>query len=266
MEKIPLPRSLTTEPVSTNRAKVIIEPCYPGYGTTLGNALRRVLLSSLPGAAVTAIRIIGAEHEFSSLPGVQEDAVDLLLNVKQLRIQVHSAEPVVFKLKATGEREVTAADITATSDVDIMNKELHLATLTDKKASLEIEFTASQGRGYVPVESRDKEKLNLGTIAVDALYTPVQRVGYTVDDVRVGQMTNYEKLVLDVETDGSITPLQAVQEASRILIEHFEVLVGGAQTETAEQGVVEEIVGEEPKEAEDVKVGKKRGRPKKDEI
>ncbi|MBI5466265.1 MAG: DNA-directed RNA polymerase subunit alpha [Candidatus Kerfeldbacteria bacterium] len=264
MELLPLPQHLTSAKVSANRARIVVEPCYPGYGTTLGNALRRVLLSSLEGAAVTAVKINGVDHEFSTIPGVKEDVVDLLLNIKQLRLKVHSAEPIKFQLKVTGEKEVTAADITTHSEVEVMNPELHLATLTDKKASLEIEFTAQQGRGYVTVESRDKEKLDIGTIAVDAIYTPVRRVGYGVENVRVGQMTNYDKLTLDVETDGSLSPLEAVKEAARILIDHFSVIVGQAPAESAVLGeaVSEELVVTEA--AEEPKVGKKRGRPKKE--
>src|SRR3989338_8356598 len=140
-----------------------IEPCYYGYGTTLGNALRRVLLSSLPGAAVTAIRIKGAEHEFSTVEHVKEDVVEMILNFKQLRLKVFSEEPVRLKLHAQGEKEVTAQDIEPNSDVDIVSKDLHIATLTDSKAELEVEITVSQGRGYVSTESRDKEKLDIGT-------------------------------------------------------------------------------------------------------
>ncbi len=261
METFPLPQQLTSEKVSASRARITIEPCYPGYGTTLGNALRRVLLSSLPGAAVTAVKITGVDHEFSTIKGVMEDVVDLLLNIKQLRLKVHTQEPVKFYLRVTGEREVTGADIEATSDVEITNTELHLATLTDKKATLEIEFSAQQGRGYVPVESREGQKLEIGTIGVDSLYSPVRRVGYTVDNVRVGQMTNYDKLVLDVETDGSLSPLEAVRQSSQLLIDHFQVVVGQAPQVSVS---VEDKT--EPASVTEPKAGKKRGRPKKDAI
>jgi len=228
-------------------------------------ALRRVLLSSLPGSAVTAVKISGVQHEFSTLPGVQEDIVDLLLNIKQLRVKVHGAEPVTFHLKASGELEVTAAAIAATSGVSILNPELHLATLTDKKAKLEIEFIAQSGRGFVPVEARDKEKLDLGTIALDSIYTPIRRVGYDVESVRVGQMTNYERVTLDVESDGSLTPLEAVQMASSILIDHFRVLAG-SMAEAAPAAAAEEAGEPVPEAADegDAKANKKRGRPKKE--
>jgi len=269
MENIPLPQHITSESIGPNRAHIVVEPCYPGYGTTLGNALRRVLLSSLPGAAVVAVKITAVDHEFSTVPGMKEDVVDLLLNIKQLRLKVHSAEPVKFMLKVTGEREVKAGDISATSDVEVTNPDLHLATLTDKKANLEIEFTAQQGRGYVPVESREKEKLDIGTIAVDAIYTPIRQVGYNVENVRVGQVTNYDKLTLDVETDGSLTPLEAVKQSSRILIDHFSIVVGQALDEPAPETKSEAVAeaadsAPEATETDEVKPAKKRGRPKKD--
>ncbi len=264
MEQLPLPQSISSQEVSATRARITIEPCYPGYGTTLGNALRRVLLSSLPGAAVTAVKINGVDHEFSSLPGVSEDVVDILLNIKQVRLQIFSAEPVKLSLKSSGEKQVTAGDIQTSSDVKVLNPDLLLMTLTDKKASVDMELTAQQGRGYVPVESRDKEKLDIGVIAVDAIYTPVRRVGYSVENVRVGQMTNYEKLTLDVETDGGLSPLEAVKTASQILIDHFMVVTGEAVVkETASKAVTEEPEAEEAAATEN-KVAKKRGRPKKE--
>lgn len=263
MEALLLPQHITSEKLDTNRARIIIEPCYPGYGTTLGNALRRVLLSSLPGAAVTAVKITAVDHEFSTLPGMKEDIVDFLLNVKQLRFKSYSTEPVKVHLKVTGEHEVTAADIEANSDVEILNKDLHLATLTEKKSLLEVEFTVEQGRGYVPVESHEGRKLDVGTIAIDAIFTPCRRVGYNVENVRVGQMTNYDKLSLDVTTDDSITPLEAVKQASQILIDHFMVVVGRDITTAASSET--EVKDETELESElQAKPAKKRGRPKKE--
>ncbi len=268
MEPLLLPQSIVSETVSDNRARVVIEPCYPGYGTTLGNALRRVLLSSLPGATVVAVKITGVDHEFSTLPGVKEDVVDMLLNIKQLRIKLFSNETVTFKLNVTGEKEVTASDIEANSNVEILNKDLFIASLTDKKANLEIEFIARQGRGYEPVENRDSEKYDIGVIAIDAAYTPVQRVGYTVENVRVGQMTNFDKLTLDVQTDGSLTPEQAVKQASQILIDHFKVIVGGEKVKLDQvvKAEEEEMVADEEitSVSQPDKAVKKRGRPKKE--
>jgi DNA-directed RNA polymerase subunit alpha len=263
MEMLPLPQNVTSEQLSATRARIIIEPCYPGYGTTLGNALRRVLLSSLPGAAVTAVKIKGVDHEFSSLPGISEDVVDILLNIKQIRLKIFVSEPVKLTLRVNGEKQVTAGDIETTSDVQILNPELHLMTLTDKKASIDMELTAQQGRGYVPVESRDKEKLDIGVIAVDAIYSPVRRVGYAVENMRVGQMTNYEKLIMDVETDGGLTPLEAVKQASQILIDHFRIIIG--EDNTVSEAVSEaEKVNDVMEDNAEVKVAKKRGRPKKE--
>ncbi len=269
MEALSLPQHITSEANGDNRAAIIIEPCYPGYGTTMGNALRRVLLSSLPGAAITAVKITGVDHEFSSLPGVKEDVVDIILNLKQLRFKVHSNEPVNVHLKVTGEVEVKAGDIKATSDVEVLNPKFHIATLTDKKAVLEMELTVAEGRGYVPVEAREKEKLDIGTIAIDAIYGPIRRVGYAVENVRVGQMTNFDKLTMDVETDGSLTPLQAVQESAKILVEHFTFIAGDALIKLESKIVKPVIVADEsdntPIEESDIaKPSKKRGRPKKD--
>jgi len=264
MESLLLPQTVTAEPVKDNRGRIVIEPCYPGYGTTLGNALRRVLLSSLPGAAVVAVKIEGVDHEFSTLPGLKEDIVDLLLNVKQLRIKLHSSETITFKLSVSGERVVTAADIAPNSDVEILNKDLVLATLTDKQAKLDMEFIARQGRGYVPVESRDDEKYDIGVIAIDALYTPVQRVGYTVENVRVGQMTNFDKLTLDVQTDGSLQPLEAVRQASLILIDHFNVIAGQSPAAVVSDESLDTVLPEQPEATTEEKGVKKRGRPKKE--
>jgi len=226
-------------------ARIIIEPCYHGYGTTLGNALRRVLLSSLPGAAVTAVKIKGATHEFTTLDHVQEDIVELILNLKKLRLRVFSSEEVKLTLSAKGEGEVTAAQIETTSDVEIVNSDLHLATLTHKDARLEMEIFVSQGRGYVPVEEKEKIKLELGTVAIDSIFNPVLHVGYKVDFVRVGEITNFERLTLDIETDGTITPLNALLQGTKILQDHIDLIMQGFSGETRE---IEEIA-KEPEEA-----------------
>lgn len=269
MEPLLLPSKITFEAGSKpNEGRVIIEPCYFGYGTTLGNALRRVLLSSLPGAAVTAVKIKGVTHEFSAIEGVKEDVVEILLNLKQLRLRVHTSEEVRMTLSASGEKKVKGKDILPISDVEIVNPKLHIAGLTDPKASLEMEIFASQGRGYVPVEAQDKHRLELGTIAVDSIFTPVVNVGYRVEFVRVGEITNFERLVLTVETDGTITPEAAVRDATQILMDHFalvkenadEVAVVGAPAAPSEEAAEEE--GEKPVEEEPKK---KRGRKKKEE-
>ena len=222
MEHIPLPATVAITPNdSPHTATVTIEPFFPGYGTTVGNALRRVLLSSIPGAAVTSFIIKGVQHEFSTLPYVKEDFVEISLNLKQLRLKIHGSDPVRIHLKASGERKVTGADITGPSGMEIINHDLLIATLTDTQATLEMELIAKPGRGYEPTESREKEELEVGMIALDALYSPVRRVGFVVESVRVGQMTNWDKLILEIETDGTITPEQALLTASQYLVEQF---------------------------------------------
>lgn len=228
---------------SQNQKSVVIEPCYYGYGTTLGNALRRVLLSSLPGAAVTSVRITGVEHEFSALEGVKEDVVEMILNLKRLRVRVHSDQPVKLHLKAKGEKAVTGADFEKNADVEVMNPDLVLATLTDKKSELEMEVTVARGRGYVPTEQQDKSQLAVGEIAIDALFAPVVNVGYKVENTRVGQVTDYDKLTMYIETDGIVTPEEAFGQAVTILMDHCQVLLSGgsiASEDTSEEAVPDE--------------------------
>ncbi len=205
-----------------NYASYDIEPLEAGYGVTLGNALRRVLLSSLSGAAVTSIRIEGVQHEFQDVANVLEDVTDIVLNVKKLRLRSFSDHPVTMRLEVTGEREVTAADIAAPSTVEIVNPELHIATLDNDNARLEMELVVETGRGYVPADS--KEDQPIGVIPVDAIYTPVQKVNYTVEHTRVGQMTNFDKIILEITTDGTITPDEALRQSADILVRHFTQL------------------------------------------
>lgn len=225
MEKLLLPSKILFEKSKEpNKATMTVEPCYFGYGTTLGNALRRVLLSSLPGAAVTSVKIKGVDQEFSSIEKVKEDALDICLNLKKLRMKVFSKEPVKLTLQAKGEKDVTAADFDKNSDVEIINKDLLICTLTDKKTSLEMEVTVEQGRGYLPTEERVKEDVEIGSILIDALFSPVQKIGYKVESSRVGDITNYDKLTMEIETDGTIAPEEAISQAAQILIEHFSLL------------------------------------------
>jgi DNA-directed RNA polymerase subunit alpha len=205
-------------------AKTVIEPCYPGYGATLGNALRRILLSSLPGAAVIKVKILNIQHEFSSLPNVKEDMVDLVLNLKLLRVKIHEGENAILTLDAKGEKEIFAKDIKTPSNVDIINKDLLIATLTDKSAELQMEITVEKGRGYIPVEMQTREKGEIGTIAIDAIYSPIKTVNFSNENVRVGQMTNYDRLTLEITTDGTITPHEALQQATEILVQHFQLI------------------------------------------
>ena len=221
MLDIALPRIKCTQS-SENYAAYDIEPLEAGYGMTLGNALRRVLLSSLPGAAVTSIKIEGVQHEFQDVPHVKEDVTDIVLNIKQLRLRSFSDHQVMMRLDVTGEREITAADILAPSTVEIVNKDLHIATLDSSDAHLDMDLVVEIGKGYVPAES--KEGQPIGIIPVDAIFTPVQKVNYAVEHTRVGQMTNYDKIVLQVWTDGTITPDEAVRQASNILVRHFSLI------------------------------------------
>ncbi|MFA5021936.1 MAG: DNA-directed RNA polymerase subunit alpha [Patescibacteria group bacterium] len=263
MEKIPLPSKIDIQSGKLKNESIIsIQPCHPGYGTTLGNALRRVLLSSLPGGAVTAFKIKGVNHEFSSIPHVKEDAVEISLNLKQLRARVFSDQPVRLELKVKGEKKVTAKDIKTTSDVEIVNPDLLIATLTNKDADFEMEIIVSQGRGYVPTEVREKENTEVDMILIDSIFTPIKNVGIKIENVRVGQMTNYENLILTIETDGSITPQEALEQATQILISHFQFIEDQAKTSAdtkpkkekkeAAETEAEEII-EEPKEEKKAK-------------
>lgn len=235
---INLPELKETSTGATNIATFTVEPLHPGYGMTLGNSIRRVLLSSLAGAAVTGVKIEGASHEFSTLKGVREDMIEVILNLKQLRVRYSGDEPVHVTLSKTGAGAVTAADIKATSDVEVVNKDLVIANLEGAKTKFEVEIRIEQGRGYVPVENRAGEKLPVGMIAIDALYTPIKRVRYSVENTRVGQMTDLDKLVLEVETDGTVTPRDAVSQAAEILVGHFQVMAGHDVVSVGADGIV----------------------------
>ena len=221
MLDIALPHIKSTE-TDQNFASYDIEPLEAGYGRTLGNALRRVLLSSLPGAAVTAIKIEGAQHEFQDVPGVREDVTDIVLNVKKIRLRTQSDQPVTMRIELSGERVVTAADIQAPSTVEIVNPDVYICTLDGDDAHLEMELVVESGKGYVPAET--KEGQPIGQIPVDAIFTPVQRVNYIVENTRVGQMTNFDRITLQVWTDGTITPDEALRQASDVLVRHFQLI------------------------------------------
>lgn len=224
MEAIPLPNRAKIEQLGDNKHSLTLEPLYPGYGVTIGNALRRVLLSSLPGAAATAVKIKYVDHEFSTIPNVKEDVIQIILNLKQLRVKSRSSEPVRVTLKAKGEKVVTAADIKETDQVEIINKDLHIATLDNKNSDFDMELIIEQGRGYVPVEARDNKHLEVGMIALDAIFTPAKTVHFDVSNVRVGQLTNYDKLVVVMETDGTMSGPEGFDIASHILVDHFSML------------------------------------------
>jgi len=212
-----------------NYARFEIEALYPGYGITLGNSLRRVLLSSLEGAAVTQMKIKGIPHEFSTIPGILEDAIQIMLNLKQMRFRVFTAEPQKGFLKVRGEKEVRGSDFEIPAQVELVNPNCHIATLTDKKAELEMEIQIEKGIGYLPREQRRRgptalrEKLEIGAIPLDAIFTPAKRVAFRVENMRVGERTDFDRLFLEIETDGTITPEEAFSEASEILFSHFSL-------------------------------------------
>jgi DNA-directed RNA polymerase subunit alpha len=201
-----------------------IGPLQSGYGATIANPLRRVLLSSLEGTAITSLKIKGVDHEFSSIDGVMEDVIEIILNLKKIRFRGFSDEPVTLTLSKKGSGAVTAGDIKLTSDVELVNPDQHIATLSDKAASLEMEITVEKGRGYVSTEQRQKEKLPIGVIAVDAVFSPVRKVNFTVEDTRVEDRIDFNKVVLEIETDGSVEPEAALKEAATILAKHFTMV------------------------------------------
>ncbi len=225
-EAIFLPDNIEIKDIDERTAQFAISPYHPGYGPTVGNALRRVLLSSLPGAAITYMKVTNADHEFSTLPGVKEDLVTLMLNLKRVRVSSDKTEPVEIHLKASGEGKVKAGDFKVPAGVTIANPQQVIATLTDKDAVLDMVCTVEQGRGYAPSEALDTKGKDIGTIALDAIFTPVERVSFIVENVRVGQATDYHKLNLTISTDGTITPKEALQQAASILADHFKELTG----------------------------------------
>ncbi|MFA5021228.1 MAG: DNA-directed RNA polymerase subunit alpha [Patescibacteria group bacterium] len=291
MKHIPLPKKFYAEEIIEGKqAKIIIEPCFPGYGLTLGNALRRIILSSLPGGAVTAVKIKGVKHEFSSLENVPEDVLEIILALKTLRFKVYSEEPVLLKLSAQGKGKVTAAAIEKSLDAEVVNADEIIANLTDNSAQIEMELTVAKGIGYVPVEEQERGKGEIGNIAVDSIFTPVINVGLSVETTRVGQKTDYDKLILDIKTDGTIAPIDAAKKAAEILANQFSWIMEGGVRELEEIDVeapiilpevaleekTEEILEEEPlgeqaketieEEGVAVEQPKKRGRPKKAEL
>lgn len=221
---INLPTEIKINVESPQKATIIIEGLYPGYGVTLGNALRRVLLSSMPGAAITSFKIKGIEHEFSTIPHVLESVIDIMLNLKKVRVRLYGEEPQKLILRVKGEGEIKAKDISPNPMVKIINPETTIATITDKKGEIEIEMTVEHGLGYSPVEERKQEKLPIGTILMDAIFSPVQKVNFRVENMRVGKRVDYNRLILEIETDGARTPLEVFNEASQILKNHYESL------------------------------------------
>ncbi len=245
MQNITAPQAPVYTELGPNHGKLEIGGCYPGYGATLGNALRRVLLSSLPGAAARSIKLKGVSHEFSTIPGVMEDVVQVILNMKQVRFRSHSEEPVTVTLKAKGEGVVTASAIKCPSSVEVVNGDQVIATLSDKKAEFEMDIIVDRGLGYVPVETREEEEREIGEIAIDAIYTPIKRVNFDVENMRVGKRTDYDKITLEIVTDGTLSPVAAFDQAVTILKAQFSVL--------STEGIASEEIVEEKKTAKKAK-------------
>ncbi|MYH55060.1 MAG: DNA-directed RNA polymerase subunit alpha, partial [Acidimicrobiia bacterium] len=229
------------EPISANRARFVIKPLEPGFGYTLGNTLRRTLLSRIPGAAVSSIRIDGIYHEFTTIPGVKEDVVDIILNIKRLVVRMSDLEPLTIKLSATGPKTVTAADLEAPTGVEIVSRDLHIATLSEG-ASLEAEMVVEQGVGYRSAVTEAGDAI--GTIPIDAIFSPVRKVSFRVEDTQVGQMTNFDRLEIDIETDGSINPNEALSSAGKTLGELLNLFADigeGVGLELGDVMVVEDV-------------------------
>jgi DNA-directed RNA polymerase subunit alpha len=244
MIEIEKPKIEIVEVSEDNRyGKLVWEPLERGFGITLGNSLRRVLLSSLPGAAVTSVKIEGVLHEFSTVPGVREDVTDIILNLKELCLKMYSDEPKTLYLNVSGEREVTAADIVSDADVEILNPALHLATV-DVDGELNMEINVEKGKGYVPAVKNKKSDHVIGIIPVDSIFTPVVRVNYNVNDTRIGNVTNYDKLTMEIWTDGSMRPEEAVNKAVGIMVSHLKMFqnIAGESSED----VKSETVSDEP--------------------
>ena len=239
MVEIEKPRIECVEnPGDTSYGKYVVEPLERGYGTTLGNSLRRILLSSLPGTAVTSIKIAGVMHEFTTIPGVKEDVTEIVLNVKGIIAKLHSEGVKTVHIEAVGPCKVTAGDIKADADVEVLNPELHIATL-DVDATLNMELTLSHGRGYVTADKNKTAQTVIGVIPVDSIYTPVRKVNYTVENTRVGDATDYDKLTLEVWTNGTIDARDAVSLSSRILCDHFALFTDLSETMGSKSTVVE---------------------------
>jgi len=231
-----------------NKGIFEIDGLFPGYGHTLGNSLRRIILSSLPGAAITQVKIDGVEHEFSTLDGVKEDVITLLLNLRRVRMTMHGDEPMTISLKKTGPGPVTAADIECPTQVEILSPEQHICELTNKSTKLNIEMTVETGLGYVPREVHQKDKMEIGAIALDAVFTPIRRANYEVENMRVGDRTDYNRLRVILETDGTYTAREALEKSIEIMIHQLKSIIGFQETHTAAPAAEPEAVAPEATE------------------
>ena len=228
-----------------------IDGFYPGYGHTLGNSLRRIILLSLPGAAITSVKIKGVSHEFSSIDGVKEDVINILLNLKNIRVKMLTDEPQILNLKVKGVKNVKAGDIDAPGQVEILNKDLHIASITDKNTELSIEMRVERGLGYVPKEVLQKDRVEIGAIALDASFTPIRRVNYEVENMRVGDRTDFNRLRIFIETDGTVSPKEALEISIQIMIKQLKAIVGFEEPEEPKE---EARQAKEPEESKEMDV------------
>jgi len=232
---ITLPLSPKVTEKGKNKAVFEIQSLYPGYGVTIGNALRRVLLSSLEGVAITEVKIKGVPHEFSTMPGVLEDVIMIILNLKKLRFKIYEGTTQKVSLKVKGEKDVTGADFETSPQIELVNPEVHVATVTDKKTELEIDITLEKGIGYEPKDKRNIKKTEIGSMVMDAIYTPIKNVNFHTENMRVAERTDFDKLSLEIETDGTITPEEAFFDACDILIKHFNIIFAAKESEVKEE-------------------------------
>ncbi len=261
MISYPLPPKVLQK--GKNQAIFEVQGLYPGYGVTIGNALRRVLLSSLEGVAVTEVKIKGVPHEFSTIPGVLEDAIMVILNLKNLRFKIHEGAMQKVELSVKGEKEVTGADFKMFPQIELANPEQHVATITDKKTELHIEITIEKGVGYEPKDQRKTKKPEIGAIAMDAIFTPIKSVSFQVENMRVGERTDFDKLSLEIETDGTLTPEDAFYHACEILIKHFNIIFEGNAANLQKSGKVKEEASSSFAKASADKKEKKKAKEKK---
>ena len=227
-----------------------IDGLYPGYGHTLGNSLRRIILLSLPGAAITSVKIKGVSHEFSSIDGIKEDVINILLNLKNVRVKILTDEPQILNLKVKGIKNVKAEDIDAPGQIEILNRDLHIASITDKNTELSIEMRVEKGLGYVPKEVIQKDRVEIGAIALDASFTPIKRVNYEVENMRVGDRTDFNRLRIFIETDGTISPKESLERSIQIMIKQLKAIVGFEEIEENTEEELEEV--KEPEESKDM--------------
>ena len=260
---IPLPLSPKVIQKGKNQAIFQIDGLYPGYGTTIGNSLRRVLLSSLEGVAVTEVKIKGVAHEFSTIPGVLEDAIMILLNLKNLRFKIHEGTIQKVNLLVKGEKKVTGADFKLFPQIELANPGAPIATITDKKTELDIEITIEKGVGYEPRDQRKIKKSDIGTITLDAIFTPIKNVSFQVENMRVGERTDFDKLSIEIETDGTLTPEEAFYQTCEILIRHFTLMFEGKSVKEASVKETVKEEGENKKPASKSKDKKTEKKPKK---